>query len=806
MAQYRKSFYGSSLYGKTTAFTSEYLSAIHDAGEPFDGQIRVGITASTPTMNYLPGEPEVTGGTSRMSVGDKASFLGSTGDIEVVFQGKASGTFRLKTYVIGESGSMEQETTKDVSMVGAGEMKELVSLPTYEERLVEIEVLTGEMDLLHFSATVTDYSIEVGTSSSLETPMTWEVVPVRGTGVKEAYSSAKTDVRYVRFRITLASSDDKVTPVVDRVELLSGDAGVRSETGSWKGSFNMEAIAQQAGKTFAKLLQVDWTDTRPDGTSVAMRSRSASSAGSTNYGAETAQYRRGYRRIRLPRNTTEGFVYTRNPIDIRQMLGQNNTNRQWRDIWDIKSLPTNVLGQNIRYEFYDRPPTGTTRPIAIIEGNDLSRATVPAVLNGANGGKVFYLGIRLKKGLSEQTPVVDWVAFDADIQYKERKGYTGNVSAVDNVDGRKALRTMSPSDFGWPTNANGNARNTTQLQNQRSIRIYDRTGNAGIRLFFLSKENEKDGLSSTDLSDQVWAHAKAVEPQGQVGEVDPSPLYIHYHYNGGSVQYPHTDSNQLGSDFTPSLSSARRYRYHIVNGWPDREERLERAMTWAEAAEMLGTDEQSLREQNPGKLEYEGRLLVGQWLKEPNLSVNERAEVLFGDGEYTEKSIHNGGENAVVEGRLVSGAYGVTPWSSEEKVYEGYINLNDIRGRYRRTQRDVFLNREEVSHIVINGDTYPKLATSYGVDVEELARLNENRLLVEGDVIRVPSRLALPRLAPEVLFLDEEGMWMENPYKVSIIPNSVRQKGGKGCLMRPCSWRRMASRSLEARHQASVSY
>lgn len=778
MAQYRKSFYGSALYGKTTSFTSEYLSATFDAGETFNGQIRVGVTASTPSVSYVPGEAEVIGGETNMTVGEKASLTVSAKDVTVVFQGQTSGAFRSNTYIIDTNGDWVLESTEDVDMTGSGEMFAVYDALTYEERKIEVEVLSGNMQLIRFVATVTDYSVEIGTTASLDNDMEWELLPFDGEGFQEVYSSEKTDVRYVRFRITLASSDDGAAPEIGKVELLNGNAGTRNKDGHWLMKVNMESLAQASGKTFSKFLQLDWQETKPEGTELDIRSKGASMAGSTNYGPETARYRKGYRRISLERNTTEGFAYLRNPIDIKTLVGQNNQNLQWRNMWDVKSLPTNVSGQSIQYEFYDQAPTGTARPIAVVAGNHLSRVTVPAVLNQRGPGRPFYVGVRLKKRLAEATPVIDWLSFDTDIEYKERVPYQEDISGIDNGDGRKMLSVMDENDFGWPTNTNGNTRNAVQLGNQRHLRLIDNTGNSGVRLFFLSKENDIDGLTTSNLNDQVWGHAKAVEPSGAVGPVDPNPLYLHYHYNGGSVQYPHTDTQEMGSDFTPSLSEGRRYRYQILNGWPDREERIVSPMTWAEAAEMMGTDESTLRSVNPGKMEYQGKLLIGQWLKEPNLSVNANAQVQFSEGEYTESSIHNGNGNAVIEGRLVDAEYGVTKWVSEEKVYDGYINLNDVRGRFQRTQRDVFLTREEVLHILTEGETYEDIVISYGVNVKDLVRLNSEKELVVGDTLRIPSRLALPRLAPEVLFLDEEGNWVENPYKVEIVPNSIRRKDG----------------------------
>lgn len=778
MAQYRKNFYGSSFYGQTTAFSSVYTSAIFDAQEVFEGQIRVRLSAQTPTQMYVAGDKELNG--SLGAVGTKMTFIGSTRKVGVHFQGKTSGEFRLRTSVLNEAGQWVEETSRTVSMVGSGNQVAWTTTTGYKERLVDIEVLSGTMTFNRLEAEASDYVIEIGTSATTTgTSFVWERMSIEGSGDKEAFTANKVGIRYVRFRVTLASSDDRVAPKVSRVELLSGDANTRATNGRWQGRFNMDAIAQAQGKTFVRLLQVDWGETKPETTDIVVRSRGAASAGSTNFGPETARYRKSYRRIRLPQNATQGFAYMRNPIDIRQLLGQFNANRQWRDIWDVKSLPSSVSGQRISYEFYDAPPTGTVRPIAVIEANQLSRGKLPAVLTNEAGGRSFYLGVRLEKTLSEATPVVDWLTMSADVDYREKKSYKGDVSAVDNGDGKKRMRVMASGNFGWPTNANGNAANTAALASQRTLSLTDRSGRQGLSVYFKSKETTTNRLTSTKLNDEVWAEAKGLVPPGQVGPVDANPLYLHYHYNGGAVQYPHTDENELGSDFTPSLVSGRRYRYHIQNGWPDRQFQLTTAMSWTEAADEIGTDEATLRALNPGKLEYEDKLLIGQWLVEPNESLNPRAEVLFDTGSYTETSIHNGNGNAKVRARMVAGEYGVRPWTSEEKVYQGYINLNDIRGRYRRTQRDVFATREEVSHIVRAGETYPSLARSYSVDVEDLARLNENRVLQPGMEIRVPSKLGLPRLAPEVLFLDEQGMWVENPYKVEIVPNSVRTKDGK---------------------------
>lgn len=117
---------------------------------------------------------------------------------------------------------------------------------------------------------------------------------------------------------------------------------------------------------------------------------------------------------------------------------------------------------------------------------------------------------------------------------------------------------------------------------------------------------------------------------------------------------------------------------------------------------------------------------------------------------------------------------GYVDWASEEKIYTGVINANDIRGEFVRTQFNLStladFNRE---YVVIEGDTWESIATKYDIHVQDLKVANDSiEELKVGSIIIIPPNIILPALAPEAEF--ENAM----PYEISIIEDSVHKKNG----------------------------
>lgn len=794
MAQYGKTFYGSSYYGGITAFSSTYTSKIFDAEEPFTGPISIELSGRKPVRAYGRADKEVqpngnwTGTTDYRTTDIGATMVMrlSASDIRIVYKTQTVGDQFMEVKVVKTDGSVLFQ--QNVNTVGSGVDASFGTSFPYQEVTVTIKTISTTSGtpfiIRRLDTVVTDFTFEVGFGSTRDN-LVFQNVPLTQTNnIYRGNTTTVTNKRYVQFKVHLASSDDAVTPIIEYVKMNSLNTTSRATNGYWSANINMDNVAQAAGVTFSKLVSFDWTETKPTGTDIGIRSRAAATAGSSNFGPETALYRKGYTRLRLPDDRTEAYIITKKPIDPREFLGtQFNSIQEWLNIESILSMPLDEVGQEIEYEFYDVYPDETNAgivPVATVNpySEDVSR--VMSLFNEKTN-KLFYLVIRLKRLSTKATPVVDWVRLSSSMEFKQVVSRTSdNLSAVDNGTGTKELWKLNGSEFSWPTNTNGNISNQTLLAGaKKDLQIIDETSRVGVSLYFKSKVDATQQRNlSNSLTDTIVGRALAEDAPASTS-IDPKKLYFHYHYNGSTAQYLIKDEHEMGSDYTPSLLTNKKYRYLIKNGWPENRIRIGEPLTWTELAEQLNVDETKLKTLNPNKLIYEGKLIVGQEIIEPNESLNARVTVSFkGKGTMTDVSAHNTNGNSIVVGELVNGDYGFTEWVSEEKIYTGYINLNDIREMYVRQQPNGSLTVSESEYRVATGDTYEKIAKTKKVNAIDLRKFNQDKELIPGQMIRIPSPLTLPFLAPNVLFQDADGMTNIKPYEIAIIENSVKKRDG----------------------------
>lgn len=794
MAQYGKTFYGNSYYGNITAFSSTYISKAFDAEEPFTGPITVSLDAVLTRQTYRAQDAElrkvgawsVSGTTLRTTeVGATISMNMSASRAKLLFtkQSDVNQTFELK--IATPTGTVLH--TQSISTTGSGNGSYESPIFTYQEVIVTVTAKTGGGTFIFqgIEAVVTDVKVEVGAGTST-TNMTYSPITLTyANGVYTGTTPSVANKRYVRFKIHLASSDDDASPVVKYMEMRSGDVTTRAEDGYWRASINMENVAQAKSKTFKEVVAFDWVENKPAATEIDYRSRGAVSAGSTNLGAETAVYRKGYKRLRLPEGITEGYIVTKKRVDPREYLGTNlNQIKQWLDMNTLLSMPTEELGQEIEISFYDVYPSADNAditPVITFNPTEEESTRALALFNTTEVG-LFYIMIRLKRLSTKGTPVVDWMSFESEIEFKQSISPTSlDISAIDNGTGIKLLKTLTGTEFSWPTNANANAVNTSALSGaKKDLLLLDETNQYGLTLYFKSKEAATQGRNTTNtLTDAIWGKLVAEDAPSTSTALDPKKPYFHYHYNGSTVQYLIKDKHEMGTDYTPALIQDKKYRYRIINGRPDSFMQVTRPMTWAEVAEIFNVTVTALKAVNPGKLEYEGKLVVGQSIKEPNTTKNANVSLIFeGKSTVTDVSPHNKNGTSIIVAELLTGNYGFTEWRSEQRIYTGYLNVNDLRSPYQREQINSTIVAGESQYTVLAGDTYASIAKKKSVHVIDLQRLNNDIPLVTGSRIRVPSPLTLPILAPEVIFTDEAGNALDNPYKITIIDNSVKKKDG----------------------------
>lgn len=801
MAQYGRNFYGSIYYGPTTAFSSVYTSKAFDAGQAFTGPVYAEVAMTMPKASYRRGDKELSPlgswtGTTTFQTNDMNAKLVSkmsASSFDVVYAATTA-TQTMKVVVKSVTDAIIHEQT--VSTQGVGEKKYSTPSFTFQEVTIEVTPVAfggSPLTIKGIDAQVTSVTMEIG-SGNTPTDMTYQPVSLAlESGLFKGNSATVTGKRFIRFRMHLASSDDGVSPRVDSVKLYSGDVTTRARAGVWSASINMENVASAAGVTFKDVVKLDWVQETPAGTSIEYRSRSAATAGSTNYGPETAIYRKGYKRLRLGDSATEGYVLMRKPVDPSALVGRNfNQVLSWVGLQSLTSMPVDVVGQGILLEFYETMPKESDLGITAVAVIDLAREDARqalALFNEKTKGKPFYLGVRLRKRGTAATPVVDLLTVESNMEFRQAVSRTSDdISAVDNGTGIKQLWAMNGNEYAWPQGNTGNAGNVSLVaQGKKSIRIIDESNQQGLELYFKSKESAGLKRNETSLlTDKVWGKVSAIDAVASTTGADARIPTMHYHYNGGRVAYGFVYRRQMGSDFTPSLLNGKRYRYQVVNGREAESMVLSTPMTWTELAEMLSTSVGELQVLNPGKMEYQGKLVSGQVIVKPDTKTNANATVSFDGVATTETSTHNGSTNAYVRVELSAPTladegygYGLTRWKSEEKMYTGYVNLNDMRSPYVRLQPNAELEGIESLHIVGVGETYESIATAKGVDVNDLMRRNQNRELVVGMSIRVPSPFTLPRLAPEAIFQDANGDNIVNPYQIEIIPGSVKKATGE---------------------------
>lgn len=794
MAQYGKTFYGNSYYGNITAFSSTYISKAFDAEEPFTGPITVSLDAVFTRQVYRAQDAElrkvgawsVSGTTLRTTeVGANISMNMSASQVKLLFTKQSDVNQTFEVSVKTPQGTVLH--TQSVSTTGSGNGSYETPLFTYQEVVVTITAKTGAGTFIFqgIEAVVTDVKVEVGAGTTVSNMVYTPLTLTYANGVYTGTTPSVASKRYVRFKIHLASSDDNASPIVKYLEMRSGDVKTRAQNGYWRASINMENVAQVESKTFKEVVAVDWVENKPAATTIDYRSRGAVSAGSTNLGAETAVYRKGYKRLRLPEGITEGYVVTKKRVDPREYLGGNlNRIKQWVSMNTLLSMPTEELGQEIEISFYDVYPSADNAditPVITFNPTEEESTRALALFNSAEPG-LFYIMIRLKRLSTKGTPVVDWMAFGSEMEFKQSINPTGlDISAIDNGTGIKALKTLSGTEFSWPTNANANTTNTSSLSSaKKNLLLLDETNQYGLTLYFKSKETQAQGRNTTNtLTDAIWGKLVATDASSTSTSLDPKKPYFHYHYNGSTVQYLIKDKHEMGTDYTPALIQNKKYRYRIINGRPDSFMQVTYPMTWEEVAEIFNVTVMALKAVNPGKLEYEGKLVVGQSIKEPNLTKNMNVSLIFeGKSTVTDTSPHNKNGTSVIVAELITGNYGFTDWRSEQRIYTGYLNVNDLRNPYEREQINSNIVAGESEYLIASGDTYASIAKKKGVNVIDLQRLNNDMTLVVGTRIRVPSPLTLPVLAPEVIFVDDAGNALDNPYTISIIENSVKKKDG----------------------------
>ncbi|MEK1829013.1 hypothetical protein AAAC51_07640 [Priestia megaterium] len=327
MAQYNKNFYSSSLYGHLKAFYGEYITNVFDAIKPFSSTINATVTADLFSTFYKATSVEftkidpskwITRGSDIVTTTANTNVeFNATGDnieVHTRLQDKGEQTIEAKLYkeelvsgnyqwVLKQTKSIDTQSLTNPNAVA----KILFSSFGFGDYKVAIYATktTAEAIVVGVKLRTSDFNLYVRSSSDQKNWSQWEEVTLTktlshdSTYVVTGVNTTKySNIRYVQGKVILLSSDNKTSPVIDRIELHSDDSGLYEREGIYSVQINMSQVAASIGKTFKRSNEIKWLpDTQPEQTELDIRS--SSSRDNIFWGPVTAPYRKNTKRARL---------------------------------------------------------------------------------------------------------------------------------------------------------------------------------------------------------------------------------------------------------------------------------------------------------------------------------------------------------------------------------------------------------------------------------------------------------------------------------------------------------------------------
>lgn len=820
MAQFGKHLFGTSFFGKTSTFDGEYETEIIDAGEPFNGSVRVEIKGDKPIVRYLGNDNQLayqgsdwtrSGTTMRTTrAGSEVKFLvcGSTFNIRATGAGRAHfkhvHTEEVETHTFTDSLDIEKD---------------------YADYLLTIETTSASFTLREVAVRVANIGIEVRTAGELSDPINvipnWDIY----NEVKLTYDNTTelwvgdtpqlTGNQYVQLKLHLSTSESKASPVVDKLHFSSGDMNEHAEGGNWYCSLNMRNIARGANKTFKRVKRVRWKEREQENSHLAIRSASVTSTSSGHpargqildnsyWKAETApyilkhatpgQFGQPWTRLSLA-EAGNGFSQSSNrssvmigPIDPKKANLTNTKLTRWLNWHDQSYYPTNKQGVNTVYELYknrDDIEQGYA-PIFRITNPEGVRDRL-ITLSREDQTESVFLRIQLDRSSGRGSPVVDYIDLAAQMHYESPRNvgsHTENLSPLDglleygeNGLGKKQLRTIQSSLYDWPSLSQSLPVNTENLlANPRQVRVdYTPKYLNQVSLGLGEGMTGRDSFpADTSRSWTLYSQTDAKTPSLSTQSVPSDELFWHASYDGGTVNYPIRTERDLSTDFTPRFIDNKNYRFRIVNGWRNEFFVLPTSMTWEEVEDITGHSREAIEKENGTVKLYNGRIPMRYSLTLPNNTLNNKINFQFKTSEtvLTEESLWNGKANDSIQAWIPDGGdYEYTDWVSDEIIFDGIVNPNDTFLPYVRTQSSVMNARNDSTYTVeLAEETAEAIAKKFNASREDLLVRNENKTVFKkGEQVLIPGTFSLPSLAPGLIY---EG---ENPYVIEIIPGSVRK-------------------------------
>ncbi len=744
MAQYQRNFYGSSYYGDTNAFSGTYESEEILTEEVLNSTFDITITALLPDVVYARTAPEIVqtsgswvdSGTCLYTsdANAKLTFTGTADRILISYQGRPDGTdvnVKVTTTVAGGSPVVNNYTFSSVN-ASIAEMTYLIDSLGYGNQVVEIYLGASNTQPFYFeglSIRATNLTVETRSRLDSGTWTTYEklTISLADEGTPSTYTITGTSPSYtgnnkIQVRLWLASSDNTVSPEVQVLQTSAGDINNRTDNGTYLALLDMVSIASSAGVTFQEVVEISATTTIPSGTSLDITTRSKVDSASTIWSARSIPYTSATHRLRLKEGIDLGYVITPviNPASTSPFLRID----QWLGWDDLSYLPEDESGVSITYAFLDEQGT------VLYQIDQPKYFANKSFISTNITNKPYRIKITLARRFDRSSAAVESITLRSNLIYEESKVIDNlDFSSVDNANtGKNMIFDMTSLTYTPPAEA-------TQPQ----FFLEDKTNRPlDVNLYYDSLK-DLSGISRPNFTslatDKVWAETK-------------STVQKHYQYGGGSAVFSNNDETQMTAAFTPILETDKHYRYFIENGWYDADTGLV----------AIGSDNASINI---------------HWKSEEATPVAERTQLTVKSSQNAMLDSSTDLTSDIVVGEVTAeSTWGTVPWVSDEKIYFGSCNLNDIQGDYIR-EHDTPISGDSVDtqYVVASGNTYASIADSFGVDEQDVRSMNnalDGSEPAVGKTILIPSRIVLPAIDPAATI-------SATPYQLDIVSNSVRQ-------------------------------
>lgn len=628
------------------------------------------------------------------------------------------------------------------------------------------------------------------------------------------------NVRYVQLKLILLTTDENTSPIIDNIQFFSGDLSKYRSSGIWRAAINMNNVAVDKNTQFERVKRVEWIEQEDTFSNIDLHSSSSprditartSIMNDSAWSKLTAKYVLQHNGINF------GTPYGRASLNEKDNVGNNGINassatigamtfgpvntlsfgftntviNKWNSILGSHHYPRNSKLTDIIIEIYEseNDVSKNKSPLVVIENPETERETLFRLSNQYDN---LYIKIVLKRRDEEPSPVFDVFNLNSELSYESARNmnnYGENISALDGYEknnqigkGIKQLESKNKikrSHFDWPSTNQNLPENRDNVVNSKKRLELNFNPKYNNQVFIGIGHYDNRAIEFTNIYPEeykIYSKVEADTPEASVHEVRSNRLYYHFNYDGGTINFPTTTYRELDTQFTPSLLKNKRYRYLLKNGWDDEKFILPYTMSIEEAAELTMSNVVELKEVNKNIPLHDGLVNINYELNLPNNSLNELVNLEFEKSKdvITTHSVLNEKENDRIRAWINKGEnFKYTEWTSEEKIFQGVININDENKPYFRRQNSAHNVRQQSTHVVsLSKETARQIASRFNVNLEDLLIANNRKsIFTRNEKVIIPAGYSLPDIVPSLIY---EG---DHPYEIEVIPGSIRRTKG----------------------------